>query len=188
MQVNKAFMIVMLVFIIACNSAYCQAGDTLITSGQFMGIKLEQTSFKEAAAILNQFAYKAPKLNFRSIRWRDGGCSTLHMHHYFVKVKRSKLHVTLYGYGSVSRIQISAQGKTGLSYMGLRLGRSRIGEIQFTGTGWERVTDVSGNSFLRNQFNGIRVDVAGDSVDVQKHNWPQQRINQITLIGAGSER
>lgn len=183
MQVNKGSMIVMLVVVAACSCAYCQAGDTLITSGQFMGIGLEKTSFKEAGAILDQFGYKEPKLNFRSIRWRDGGCSTLFIHHYFVKIKRSKLHVTLYGYGSVSRIQISAQGKTGLSYMGLRLGRSRIGEIQFTGTGWERVTDAGGNSFLRNHFNGIRVDVAGDSVDVQKHNWPKRRINQITLIG-----
>jgi hypothetical protein len=173
----------MLVFFAACNSAYCQAGDTLITSGKFMGIRLEKASFKEAGEFLNQFAYKAPKLNFRSIRWSDGGSSTLFIHHYFVKVKRSKLHVTLYGYGSVSRIQITAQGKTDLSYMGLRLGRSRIGDIQFTGTGWEPVMDAGGNSFLRNQFKGIRVEVDGDSIDLQKHNWSKQRINRITLIG-----
>lgn len=181
---NKRITIGMLIFFAACNSAYCQAVDTLITSRQFMGIRLERTSFKEAGAILSQFSYKEPKLNFRSIRWRDGGCSTLFIHHYFVKVKRSKLHVTLYGYGSVSRIQISAQGKTGLSYLGLRLGRSRIGEVQFTGAGWEPGVNSNGDSFVMNQFNGIRVDVAGDSVDVQKHDWPKQRINKITLVSA----
>lgn len=180
----KGIIIRMLIFIAACHSGHCQAVDTLITSRQFMGIRLEKTSFKDAGAILNQFSYKEPKLNFRSIRWRDGGCSTLFIHHYFVKVKGSKLHVTLYGYGAVSRIQITAQGKTGLSYMGLRLGRSRIGEIQFTGTGWEPGADSNGNPFLRNQFNGIRVDVAGDSVDIQKHNWSKQRINKITLVSA----
>lgn len=182
---NRGFFIVTLIFIAACHEGSCQVGDTLITSRQFMGIRLGETSFKEAGAILNPYAYKTPKLHFKSIRWRDGGCMTLFTHRYVVKIKRSKLEVTLYGYSNVGRIRISAQGKTRLSYHGLLLGRSRIKEMAFTGTGWEPGADIDGNAFMMNQFNGITVYVAGDSLDIQKHSWSKQRIKKITLTNAG---
>jgi hypothetical protein len=173
-----------LVLILFGQGAIGQKSDTLITHNQFIGIKLGETNFKDAADILKAYSYKEPILNFRSIKWRDGGCTTLRTHHYFVKIEKSRLAVILYGYTTVDRIRISSNTRTKLSFHNLTLGASRIRDIEFADDKWEETIYANGKVYLTNEFKGIKIDIPGDSLDVENKNWINKKINQITLTKA----
>jgi hypothetical protein len=178
---NRAIIISVLIFVCFEQKGQCQPTDTLLTHDRFLGIRIGETNFKSAGTILKEYSYKDPMLNFRNIHWRNGGHSTLFIHHYYIKIENSKLQVTLYGYATVDRIQIISQGQTTLSYQGLTLGRSRIGDIKLTGDNWESIVDADGKKYLTHEFGGIRIDISGDSLDVLNDRWRTRKIDRITL-------
>ena len=173
----------MLIFGFWGQKGRCQAIDTLLTRDRFLGIRIGVTTFKNAEIILMKYSYKDPSLSFKSIHWSFGGNSTLFIHHYYINIDSSKLDVTLYGYDTVDRIQIISQGQTNLSYHGLTLGRSGIGDIELTGENWERIVpiDADGKKYLTHEFDGIRIGIPDDSLGVSNDSWRTRKIDRIIL-------
>ena len=180
---NRAIIISMLIFGFWGQKGQCQAIDTLLTRDRFLGIRPGETTFKKAEAILRKCSYKNPSLNFKSILWSNGESSTLYIHRYYIRIDSSKLEVTLSGYSTVGKIRIASEGKTNLSYRGLTLGRSRIGEIDLTAGEWESITD-NGEKYLIHEFQGIQIEIPGDSLDVLNDRWKMRSIDRITLTKA----
>ncbi|UII32284.1 hypothetical protein LVD17_00335 [Fulvivirga ulvae] len=174
-------LVILMILTMSGQVAHCQKSNILISHNQFFEIKLGETSFTDAEKKLRLHSYKEPKLNFRSIRWRSGGCSTLFTHQYFIKLKGSKLHVVLFGYKTVDRIRIRCDGPTKLSFNSITLGKSRVEDVKLSRDKWEEVTDLNGEWYLTNEFNGIWIDIPGDASELLKKNWIKKRINQITL-------
>jgi hypothetical protein len=167
--------------LVIAQSGFCQKPDTIISPHQFMGIRLGETDFKNAGEILKRYSYKEPKLLFRSIRWRNGGHSTYSIHHYFIRIKHSKLQVVLYGYKSVLGIEISCSSRTNLSFQNMVLGRSRIKDIELDQNAWKRTIDSNGETYLGNDFKGITISIPGDTLDIGSRKWSNKRINRIKL-------
>ena len=149
-----------------------QFSSNQISTDYIFGLSVSDITINNSDSLFKKYSFKKPKKNFRTINWRDRGCSIQRISKHYLKFKKNKLTLSIVESDGKTRIKLTVlKHGNDLVFKDVIIGKTKPIEIE----GYEKKWEFGDEQFI--EYEGAILGILLN----EDHDWTESSIVSIEI-------